>query len=432
MVTSVPGIVNVTTACWSVDCGEGGIGEIKYMATGYFDHQDGQTTSTNLQSQGLLGAGWRPLNRELDWQFLWHLAMHDSAELSKKTVDVASAIADTLGRTNYSGWANLLSVFSSGTRYELDEFWSYITPEPPSPDYRHVPSLTVETPVLQQVSRTNIPIDYVLNRLQELTILKVLELLGKPVLITQYYFDRYFYLPIEKFISWERVDTIDTVNAYWPQQDIWLQIQNIGPGRRRLTLLARELNSLISKATYNLAVMLSGYQSRVGQIQSQYAIRSFSADVQEFSDRVQQAVFDQNQLAVLVHGEPGTGKTAWTQAIAKEVLMPLGYVIFILDHDAVENFVPPTYLEHICLIINEADNLAQNRANVAAQSSSKTEHILSLLDGTLHQSVLEEGRIQAQQRFVVLMTCNTMERLDPALLRKGRVDLIHEFMHKFV
>jgi len=402
------------------------------MGPGYFNNQAGQTTSTNLQGQSLLGAGWRPLNRELDWSFLWHLVMHDSAELSKKTVDMASAIADTLGRANYSWWANLLSAVSSGTRYELDEFWSYITPEPPSPDYRHVASLTVETPVIQQVSRNNIPIDYVLNRLQELTIHKVLELLGKPSLITQYYFDRYFYLPIEKFISWDRVDTIETVNAYWPQQDIWLQIHNIGQGRRRLTLLARELNSLINKATYNLAVMLSGYQSRVGQIQSQYAIRSFSADVQEFSDRVMQAVFDQSQLAVLVHGEPGTGKTAWTQAIAKEVLMPLGYVVFILDHDAVENFVPPTYLERICLIINEADNLAQNRANVAARSSSKTEHILSLLDGTLHQSVLEEGRIQTQQRFMVLMTCNTTERLDPALLRKGRIDLIHEFIHRFV
>jgi ATP-dependent 26S proteasome regulatory subunit len=45
---------------------------------------------------------------------------------------------------------------------------------------------------------------------------------------------------------------------------------------------------------------------------------------------------------------------------------------------------------------------------------------------------LEEGRIQTQQRFVVLMTCNTTERLDPALLRKGRVDLIHEFVHRFV
>ena len=402
------------------------------MGPGYFNNQAGQTTSTNLQGQSLLGAGWRPLNRELDWSFLWHLVMHDSAELSKKTVDMASAIADTLGRANYSWWANLLSAVSSGTRYELDEFWSYITPEPPSPDYRHVASLTVETPVIQQVSRNNIPIDYVLNRLQELTIHKVLELLGKPSLITQYYFDRYFYLPIEKFISWDRVDTIETVNAYWPQQDIWLQIHNIGQGRRRLTLLARELNSLINKATYNLAVMLSGYQSRVGQIQSQYAIRSFSADVQEFSDRVMQAVFDQSQLAVLVHGEPGTGKTAWTQAIAREVLMPLGYVIFILDHDAVENFVPPTYLERICLIINEADNLAQNRAYVVAQGRSKTEHILSLLDGTLHQSVLEEDRIQTQQRFMVLMTCNTTERLDPALLRKGRIDLIHEFIHRFV
>jgi len=30
------------------------------------------------------------------------------------------------------------------------------------------------------------------------------------------------------------------------------------------------------------------------------------------------------------------------------------------------------------------------------------------------------------------MTCNTTERLDPAMLRKGRVDLICEFSKKFV
>jgi len=113
-------------------------------------------------------------------------------------------------------------------------------------------------------------------------------------------------------------------------------------------------------------------------------------------------------------------------------LVPLGYVIFILDHDAVENFVPPSYLERICIIINEADNLAQDRASEAAQRSNKTEHILSLLDGTLYQSVLEESGIQAQQKLVVLMTCNTTERLDPAVLRKGRVDLMYEFSQRFV
>ena len=152
----------------------------------------------------------------------------------------------------------------------------------------------------------------------------------------------------------------------------------------------------------------------------------------DVKDTVQQAILDQNQLAVLVSGEPGTGKTAWTQAVAKEILVPLGYVIFILDHDAVENFVPPSYLERICIIINEADNLAQDRSTAAAQRTNKTEHILSLLDGTLYQSVMDEHGIQFQQKLVVLMTCNTTERFDPAMLRKGRVDFTSEFTQKFV
>jgi ATP-dependent 26S proteasome regulatory subunit len=98
----------------------------------------------------------------------------------------------------------------------------------------------------------------------------------------------------------------------------------------------------------------------------------------------------------------------------------------------VENFVPPTYLEKICIIINEADNLAQDRGSEAAQHSNKTEHILSLLDGTLYQSVLDTEGITAQQKLVFLMTCNTTERLDPAVLRKGRIDLIYEFVTQFV
>jgi len=133
-----------------------------------------------------------------------------------------------------------------------------------------------------------------------------------------------------------------------------------------------------------------------------------------------------------VSGEPGTGKTVWTQAIAKEILVSLGYVTFILDHDAVQNFAPPPYLERICLIINEADNLAQDRSMEVAQYSNKTEHILSLLDGTLYRSVIDEMGMQSDQKLVILMTCNTTERLDPAMLRKGRIDLTCEFTHRFV
>jgi ATP-dependent Zn protease len=386
----------------------------------------------NLQNRGLLGAGWRPLNRDIDLSYLFHLAANDTWELTQKTFAFISDLADSVGRHQYSWWANIFHLFSDDTRYDVDNFWNYITPEPPTPDNRYPETLTTQTPILQNISRDTIPIDRVLNILQETTVKNILGILETPDFIIQYYWERYFYLPIEKFISWERLEILGTVYAYWSKADVWLTIEIFDRHQKQYTLAAKDLASITNKATYNLAVILSGYKSRVGQIQSSFSLRSFPKDIQNFSDSVQQSILDQNQLAVLVHGEPGTGKTVWTQAVAKEILMPLGYVIFILDHEAVENFMPPSYIERICLIVNEADNLAQNRASLTAQANNKTEHILSLLDGTLYQSVIDESDLQKQQKLVVLMTCNTTERLDPALLRKGRVDLIYEFTHKFV
>ncbi len=396
------------------------------------NNRDNNFTQNNPQNRGLLGSGWQPLYRQFDWEYFVHLASTDPKELTQKTLDLASDIADSMGRHQYSWWANILNVFSENTRYEIDEFWDYITPQQVYPDYRYKDILTIETPVVQLVSRASIPIDYVLNKLQEIAIFKILDLLGKPDGITQLFMERNFYYPPERFISWERLEVLGSVYAYWVQEGCWLQIDSYDRGRRRYTLICKNIAPMISKATYNLAVILSGYKSRVGQVNSQYQIRTFPADVQSFTDKVQQAILDQNQLAVLVSGAPGTGKTAWTQAVAKEILVPLGYVIFILDHDAVENFVPPSYLERICIIINEADNLAQDRSTDSAQRSNKTEHILSLLDGTLYQSVIDQDGIQFQQKLVVLMTCNTTERLDSAMLRKGRVDFTCEFTHKFV
>jgi hypothetical protein len=386
------------------------------------------------QARGLLGAGWRPLNRAFDLEYFWHLALNDGGELAQKTLDFASDLANTLGRTDHAWWANLLNVFGEGMKYEVDEFWHYLTPEPPAPDYRYKDVLSCERPIVQAVSRDSIPIDYVLGRLREIIIQRVLAHLGRPDLITQYYMDRHFYYPLDRFTGWERLEVPGVLYAYWRAAEVWLCISpsNENRGRQFYTLIARDLAPLINKVAYDLGVMLSGYQSRIGQIQSPFAVTSFPAEVRAFTDAVQQAVLERDHLAVLVHGVPGTGKTAWTQAVAREILMPLGYVVFILDHDAVENFVPPTYLERICLIVNEADNLARDRGSEAAQANSRTEHVLGLLDGTLYQSVIEEGGIQNRQKLVVLLTCNTTERLDPAMLRKGRVDLICEFNHRFV
>jgi hypothetical protein len=402
------------------------------MSAEDMDDRSNNFNQNHPQNRGLLGSGWRPFYRQFDWDHLLHLASSDPLELAQKTLGAASDIADAMGRHQYTWWANILNVFSENTRYEMDEFWDYITPQPVYPDYRYKDILATETPVVQLVSRASIPIDYVLNKLQEITVFKVLDLLGKPDAITQCFMERHFSYAPERFISWERLEVLGTVYAYWARLGCWLQIDSYDRGRRCYTLISQDIAPLVSKATYNLAVILGGYKSRVGQVHSQFPIRTFSAEVQSFTDTVQQAILDRHQLAVLVSGEPGTGKTAWTQAVAKEILVPLGYVIFILDHDAVENFVPPSYLERICIIINEADNLAQDRSTAEGQRTNKTEHILSLLDGTLYQSVIDEHGIQFGQKLVVLMTCNTTERLDPAMLRKGRVDFTSEFTHKFV
>jgi ATPase family associated with various cellular activities (AAA) len=393
---------------------------------------DNFNQSNNAQNKGLLAAGWRPLNRDLDLGFFANIVVNDTWNLTKRSVDFLSDVADALSRKQYSWWANILNVFSDSVQYEFNELWNYITPDPASPDRRHKDVLIAQTPIVQLVSRDSIPIEYVLNRLEEITMKNILEILGKPDLITQYYWERYFYYPADRFTSWDRLEVLGYVSAYWREYDIWVQVETFDKGKRQYTICAKDLAPLINKATYDVAVILSGYKSRVGKINSDYPIRSFSAEIQSFSDRVQQSILEDDRVAVLVNGAPGTGKTAWTQAIAKEVLMPLGYVIFILDHDAVENFVPPSYLERICLIINEADNLAKNRALESAQDNSKTEHILSLLDGTLYQSVIDESGIHLQQKLVVLMTCNTTDRMDPALLRKGRIDFTYEFVHKFV
>ncbi len=402
------------------------------MSSLYSDSRNQSATYRESNSQTLLGSGWRPLYRELDLPYLWQLISRDPWELTQQLLDVCSDVADALGRKEYTWWANLLHVFSENSRYEMSEFWDFITPPPAGPDYHYHQVLSSESPVIQDIGRDQIPIHYVLSRLQEVTVLKVLAALGPPDRILQTFFDRHFYYPIERFAGWEQLESLGLVSAYWQTQDIWLQIRRMKASQKQLTLIGKDLRPWVKQATKNLAVMLSGYQSQVGQVQSAFPLSSFPEDIQAFTDMVQRRVLTDQRLAVLVHGEPGTGKTAWTQALAHEVLTPRGFVVFILDHDAVEHFVPPGYLEHICLIINETDNLAQDRASQAGRLGNKTEHILSLLDGTLYQSVRDMSETVLQPQVVVLLTCNTTERLDPAMLRRGRVDLTFEFRHRFV
>ncbi len=104
------------------------------MGMRYFrDYNDSPMYRKN-QEQDLLRNGWRPLYRDLDPQFLLELVSNDPWKITQKSLDLLSRIADNLGRNNYAWWANILNLFSEDLRYNIDDFWDYITPEPPLPN----------------------------------------------------------------------------------------------------------------------------------------------------------------------------------------------------------------------------------------------------------------------------------------------------------
>jgi hypothetical protein len=90
------------------------------MEFDYFRHNEGSPVNNNRQS--LLSSGWRPLQREFDWDFLGQLMFSDTQELTQKSLNLASSIAETLGRNNYTWWANLLNIVSENTRYEVEKY----------------------------------------------------------------------------------------------------------------------------------------------------------------------------------------------------------------------------------------------------------------------------------------------------------------------
>ena len=151
------------------------------------------------------------------------------------------------------------------------------------------------------------------------------------------------------------------------------------------------------------------------------------ADVREFVHSAQWYI-DRGipyRRGYLMHGPPGCGKSSFVAALAGE----LGYDICILNlsdagltDDRLSHALsttPPTSI----VLLEDVDAAFVKRE---ASSNQRATHVtfsglLNALDG-----------VAAGEERILFMTTNHLDRLDPALIRPGRVDVIHEVGHASV
>ena len=117
----------------------------------------------------------------------------------------------------------------------------------------------------------------------------------------------------------------------------------------------------------------------------------------------------------LLTGVPGSGKTSLIKALCNEIHYNLGIMSISRDMDnatiqgSFRNLDPKTVL-----LLEDIDCLFEKRTSVET-SSFTFSNLLNILDGVLFKHGL-----------IVFITTNHPEKLDPALLRQGRTDMIVE------
>lgn len=120
----------------------------------------------------------------------------------------------------------------------------------------------------------------------------------------------------------------------------------------------------------------------------------------------------------LFYGKPGTGKTSLAKIIASKTQRSIYILSFdkLLSDNGLFSAINNIKNDNSILLLEDIDCIFQNRNNNMSNSSISFSSLLNVLDG-----------ISSSYGLITIITTNYIEKLDSALIRPGRVDMMIKF-----
>jgi len=128
------------------------------------------------------------------------------------------------------------------------------------------------------------------------------------------------------------------------------------------------------------------------------------------------------KLGIVLHGPPGTGKTSLIHALASDLGFDIKYIKSLHGIGAAFLGGRPNDL----FVIEDIDTIAGSLSREASKGADPAEPASGARGSALHEILNAMDGMQTPDGLKFIVTTNHIARLDPAIVRPGRIDEVIE------